>query len=99
MARGFQEGKEGKSYAIQTIVRPGAKRSTPLKEIQKQLIELSMFATRHQEYDFLMTPVGSGLAGWTDEEMREVWIRVVSLMPSNVTVPNNLYVKTNFLHT
>lgn len=92
VARGFQCGKEGKSYAIQTIEFPGKKRSTSLAEIKKQLRELADYAKINPQYNFLMTPIGVGLAGWTNPEMRQIWTEIVNEMPNNVKVPNNLYI-------
>lgn len=91
IARGYQEGTEGKSYAIETIRFPGKKRSTPLQEIRQQLVELAVFAAAHSDLRFLMTPVGAGLAGWSNIEMKSVWDTVTSLVPDNVIVPARLY--------
>jgi hypothetical protein len=99
VARGFQEGKEGKSYAIQTIERPGQRRSTPLSEIKKQLLELAEFARLHTEYQFHMTPVGAGLAGWKKEEMKVIWEEVKGQMPENVVYPNDLYEEVEIKNT
>lgn len=73
VARGFQVGREGKSYAVQTIERPGRRRSTSRREIYHQLVELWTFAEAHPEWTFLVTPLGEGYAGYTSEEMQEVW--------------------------
>jgi hypothetical protein len=72
-ARGFQRGKDGASYAIQTIERPGQRRSTSRREIYYQLVELVSFARSHPEYIFDITPLGEGYAGYTAAEMHEVW--------------------------
>lgn len=73
VARGHQIGHEGQSYAIQTIKRPGLKKSTTRREIYYQLLELSRFAENHPELTFLVTKIGCGLAGHTEEEMKEVF--------------------------
>lgn len=70
---GFQEGREGKSYAIATVTRAGRKRSMPLSKILAQLKELGEFAKEHQELNFLVAVGGGGLNGWTVEEMQEVY--------------------------
>lgn len=72
-AKGFMQGREGKSYAIVTIKKPGEKRSVSRREIYSQLIELWDFIKSHPEYNFLITPLGEGLAGYTSEEMKVVW--------------------------
>lgn len=71
--RGFQRGKEGRSYAIQTIVKPGLKRSTSLEEIRNQLINLCSFARVYSSLEFLISAIGEGYAGYTKEEMDSVW--------------------------
>lgn len=98
-AKGLQVGKEGMSYAIKTIERPGKKRSTSLQEIKTQLLELARFAQSRPELTFIMTPIGAGLAGWTEAEMLGIWNEVVYTMPSNVVYPENLYNNVNPLNT
>lgn len=79
-------------YAIQTIERAGAKRSTPLIKIESQLIDLVCFAAARPEWRFLMTPVGAGLAGYTNAEMGAVWNDALSDgAPANLIVPLDLY--------
>ncbi len=73
VARGFQEGKEGKSYAVETIQRPGWRRSTPLGTIYNQLVTLRKFIDEHPEWEFLITPLGEGYSGYTEQEMGELW--------------------------
>lgn len=99
VARGFQEGREGKSYAIQTIKRPGWKRSLPLSEIKDQLIEMAEYARIHPEFQFHMTPVGAGLAGWTNAEMKKIWDEVKDKMPENVVYPQDLYEEVTIHNT
>ena len=93
VARGYQEGKEGKSYAIETIVRPGARRSTSLSSIKTQLMELLAFAREHPELKFLMTPVGCGYSGYTAKEMKQIWDEATAKegIPPNMVIPDNLY--------
>ena len=95
VGRGWQRGREGMSYAIQTIERPGVKRSTPLREIEKQFIELQTFCRAHPEWRFLMTPVGGSLSGWTEDEMAETFCLAlgggVHKAPVNLIIPMDLY--------
>jgi hypothetical protein len=97
MARDYQVGREGASYAIKTIVRPGQKCSTPLSEIKEQLIELSKFSSEHKDFRFIMTPVGTGLVGWKKSEMKVIWDEVMHYMPSNVIYSLDLYSNVNVL--
>lgn len=86
VVRGLQHGCEGSSYAIETVKRPGAKRSTSRREIFFQLVELWQYAELHPEWEFLIAPLGTGYAGWTECEMREVWdyLKARHGWPSNV---------------
>jgi len=76
VARGFQEGREGKSYAIVTVTRPGAKRSIPLEDIFGQLQDLWKFAAEHPELSFVISPIGEGYAGYSRTEMDSLWERL-----------------------
>lgn len=93
IARGYQEGNEGKSYAIQTIKKPGFARSTPLSEIKLQLLELFQFASLHPHLEFLMTPIGCGYSGYTPEQMLQIWEEVCLLhpIPPNIVAPEGLF--------
>lgn len=73
VARGPQRGTQGKSYAIQTITRPGQLRTTPRSEIQEQILKLYEFTRSRPHLTFLITPIGEGYAGYTKAEMDEVW--------------------------
>lgn len=72
-ARGLQQGTEGYGYAIVTVTRPGHKRSISRREIYAQLVQLWDFAKQHPELNFAMSNIGTGYAGWTHEEMQEVY--------------------------
>jgi hypothetical protein len=73
VARGFQVGRCGRSYAVQTIERPGAHRSTSRREIYRQLVELVAFARTRPGDSFVVTPLGERYSGYSREEMGIVW--------------------------
>ena len=95
IARGWQQGREGMSYAIQTIEKPGMKRSTPLAEIKAQFVGMITFCRAHPEWTFKMTEVGAGLSGWTEDEMAETFLEAlggeIRNAPSNLIIPMDLY--------
>lgn len=95
VARGWSKGMEGMGYAVQTIERPGLKRSTPLADIRAQLVELWAFCRRHPEWHFLLTPIGAGLAGWSEDEMAETLLASlggdIAAAPANLIIPVDLY--------
>lgn len=94
VSRGLQAGNLGLSYAIETIKRPGLKRSTPLSNILDQIRELSLFAKEREDLTFLVTKIGSKLAGYTEEEIRDLFIQVTDL-PKNVILPMEYEFRTN----
>jgi len=85
-ARGYQQGSCGRSYAIVTVTKPGAKRSITRRQIYAQLVELWGFVKKHFDMTFLIAPLGEGYAGWTREEMDEVWNYLIGKhgLPANV---------------
>ncbi len=93
--RAFQKGNEGMSYAIETILHPGKKwyKSVSRREIYYQLVSLWEFAETHQEFEFLMTPVGAGYSGWSRKEMNEVLWELISRkgLPENIKNTTHLY--------
>lgn len=94
VARGWQKGREGMSYAIETIHRPGEKRSVSLGEIDTQLVELFRFAQEHPEWEFLMTGVGAQYAGHSHADMATTFARAIrawGCLPDNVIAPGDLY--------
>ena len=78
VARGFQVGREGRSYGIVTVTRPGARRSISRREICLQLIQLWKFALKHPNLEFIITPIGCGYAGYSPAEMQEVLDYVIN---------------------
>lgn len=94
VARGFQEGREGKSYAIVTITKPGQKRTTPISEIETQIVELCDFARKLPDLEFLMTPIGGHYSGYTPVEMIACLVRALcraGTKPDNLIIPDDLY--------
>ena len=73
VARGIQSGRCGSSYAIQTVVKPGMKRSISRREIYAQLIELWQWLAANPDWEAIITPIGEGYAGYDAAEMSVVW--------------------------
>ncbi len=74
VGEGFQEGEIGKSYAIPTVTRAGARRSIPLSNIKDSVRKFYKFALDNAEYKFYVAQEGKiGLNGFTPEEMGKVW--------------------------
>lgn len=85
MARGYQQGREGASYGIVTILSPGHKRSIALSEIASQIGWLNDFAFEHHGTTFLVSEIGCKNAGWTPTDIAPLFRDA----PSNVRLPKS----------
>ena len=78
---GVGEGHTGKCYAFPTLDKKMKKVSqTALKKSVKRFFT---YAKEHPELTFLLTPVGTGIAGFTNEEIAPLF----SDAPQNVVLP------------
>lgn len=75
---GIGVGMQGQCYAIPTMP------PLTLKEIEVYIKQFIDWASITPEYSYLVTPIGTGIAGYTQEQMNEVWNR--HSLPSNITL-------------
>jgi hypothetical protein len=68
---GVGEGRTGDAYALPT--KDAQLRTLPKDEIKQAYIRFRKYASRSDD-QFLLTPVGTGLAGYGLEEIRELLI-------------------------
>lgn len=81
-AKMFQgSGLQGASYAIPTKRHPYI--TLPLNVIQEYVTEFVEFATSNPQLTFYLTPIGTGYAGYTHEQIAPLFKN----LPSNVIVP------------
>ncbi len=93
VARGYQEGTEGRSYAIVTKdaqltdgrVTIGGKRSIPLPAVAAQIDALLTFAHSQPQLEFLVSEFGTQLAGYSTREIGQLWVG--KAVPPNVHLP------------
>lgn len=71
-------GLQGQSYAIPTM-------QGGVETIKPYIDEFVKFAKEHTEYDFLVTRIGCGIAGFTDEEIAPLFEGCKAL--ENVALP------------
>lgn len=76
--QGIGVGRQGQSYAIPTLDTNFTK--LPLRTIKYYLQELVCYAKMHPATEFLLTPIGQGIAGFTKEEIESI----MPELPSNV---------------
>lgn len=87
---GFQRGLYGCSYAICTVLAPGAKRSIALSDIKEQIRTLYRFAANNRHMEFYVAGgVGTPLNGYTLDEMAEAYC--CDIIPSNMIFNDAFY--------
>lgn len=67
---GQSRGMQGNSYAIATLNKNFER--LPLVDIQKQLHELSQYAKQTPDMEYLLTPIGTGIAGFPIERIKQI---------------------------
>lgn len=68
---GHGQGLQGQSYAIPT--KDFRIKTLPLSEIAKYVQKFIEFAINHPDLEFLVTPIGTGLAGYTIEQIKPLF--------------------------
>ena len=93
VATGLQQGREGYSYGIITVTKPGAKRSITLPEIKRQLEELWWFAGMRPDLRFELGAIAIGYAGYTKVEIRALLLDIQQRRdcPDNLHIQWDLY--------
>ena len=84
VSKGYQEGHEGRSYAIMTVENPGRKKSVSKDSIIRQIRRLYQFAGQHPTWDFLVAQtVRQGYSGYTPLEYAKMYAAPHSI-PKNI---------------
>jgi len=71
-------GLQGQSYGIPTM-------QGGVETIKPYVDEFIAFAQQHREYIFLVTRIGCGIAGFTDEEIAPLFASAIDL--ENILLP------------
>ena len=83
VSEGFQEGTQGKSYAIINVVRPGLKRSIPKKQLKENISKFYRFTESNPNLKFYVAQdAKEGYNGYSVNEMIQMWS--VEYPPKNV---------------
>lgn len=80
--RGVGEGRQGNSYAIPTKRTPWT--ALPLDEIAVRVDTFKMYAAKHPDDRFNLTPIGCGHAGYYPWQIAPLF----EWSPSNVIMPD-----------
>src|SRR5690606_35458388 len=76
-------GLQGQSYAIPTLSKKMAKLS--VNTIGKHVLEFIKFAETRKDLTFLVTPIGTGIAGVSVDEIRPLFADAINA--DNITLP------------
>lgn len=99
--QGQAEGLQGRSYAIVTkdLTKPTGQqnRSVSLEDIQGGINRLLEFAKSNPNRRFYVTKLGSSLAGYTIEEIRNLFRNANNTIsiPDNIVLPREYEVRDN----
>jgi len=80
---GIGEGLQGQSYALPTLNRTFQKRSR--NKLRTSVYKLYLTCKQNPEKQFLLTKVGCGIAGFSEEYMKKLFRNA----PSNLLKPEN----------
>lgn len=78
---GQAEGMQGDCYAINSM--------DGLKVLEEQVNRFILYAKEHPERTFLVTRIGCGIAGYSDEEVAPLFVKAVEM--ENVWLPESFW--------
>jgi hypothetical protein len=90
--QGQAEGLQGQSYAIITKKNWRVEKSSTLSEIGNGIMDFVSFAKEHPEKKFYVTKIASSLAGYTIDEIANLWKEVNRVWEYDMfsDIPNNI---------
>jgi hypothetical protein len=80
-------GFNGQTYGIPT--KDANIQTLSLERIKKYVDEFLIFATEHPDLVFLVTPIGTGLAGLRTEDVAPLFKRALEI--KNIVLPEGFY--------
>ncbi len=98
ISEGLQQGTEGMSYAIPTIIKPGLKRSLPKSQIIFNIRKMYDIAIIHYQWQFLVAGSETGgnpLNGYLHTEMAAMYVDAGPI-PDNVIFSESYQRLINF---
>jgi len=82
---GVGVGRTGDSYAIPTKETPY--KTLPIDRIKEYVDEFLMYTWAHPQYQFLVTPIGCGLAGYKPHQIAPLFLNTTVSIPGNIVLP------------
>ena len=80
-------GYQGQSYAVITKKDWRVEKSSTLNEIQEEIRIMLITAKMSKDKTFLVTKLGSGLGGYTTEEIKKLFLNLKDYISDNVILP------------
>jgi len=92
--QGQSEGLQGQSYGIITKDLSG-KNPVNIYTVRNSMGKFGKFAVEHPELKFYMTKIGTQLAGFTIEQIKEniQWMKDYNILPDNIILPKEFEVR------
>ena len=91
--QGKAEGLQGKSYGVITKKNWRVEKSSTLQEIGKGIQNMLLFAKENPNKKFLVTKLGSSLAGYSVKEIKNLFEKLKNIIPNNVILPKDYEVR------
>jgi len=91
--QGQSKGLQGQSYAVITKKYWDVEKSSSLSEIGKELQNMILFARANPNKKFLVTKLGSSLAGYSIEEIKSLFEKLKNIIPDNVILPREYEIR------
>jgi len=91
--QGKAEGLQGQSYGVITKKDWRVEKSSTLQEIGKGIQDMLLFAKENPNKKFLVTKLGSSLAGYSVKEIKNLFEKLRNYIPNNVILPKEFEVR------
>lgn len=89
---GVPQGPQGQTYGIVTKDLSLGRRGLPVQQVQQNIHNFIDYAEGMPDRRFLVTPIGTGLAGYTPDEMMQPFrqrYQALDQLPGNIWLPSN----------
>lgn len=86
---GIGEGMTGRCYAIPTVdfKLKRSRKHYPIDQLEQSILRFLKVCEGEHELVFLLTPIGCGLAGFTEEEVAGLFAKYRDRIPDNIIFP------------
>ena len=84
---------QGQSYGVITKKDWRVEKSSTLQEIGKGIQDMLLFAKENPNKKFLVTKLGSSLAGYSVKEIKNLFEKLKNIIPNNVILPKDYEVR------